>query len=447
MNLDALKVSLKESGVVGAGGAGFPSYAKLSEKADTIILNCAECEPLLRLHRQVLEINTYEILSALEFVADKVGAENIIIGIKASYTDALAALKAQIGDFPRIKISEMKSFYPTGDEVILIYETTGRVVPPGNIPLSVGVTVFNVETMLNIYNSYKNNKPVTSKYVTVTGEVANPITLKVPLGITVKELVSLAGGATVKDVAYINGGPMMGNLCSPYDVVTKTTNAIVVLPKTHHVINKKTANISIDLKRAMGACCQCRMCTDLCPRNLLGHPINPSEFMRSATSGNTKNVEMLIDTMFCSQCGICEMYACGQGLSPRTLIGEYKAGLRKEGVKVPQGVMADPVSKARNYRRVPTYRLVTRLGLGKYDRPAPYEDVEYAPQKVKIMLSQHIGAPAKVVVKEGDYVNPGDVLAKVSAESLGADIHSSIKGKITDIKEKYIIIRSERQGD
>lgn len=444
MDLNELKVRLKENGVVGAGGAGFPSYAKLSEKADTIILNCAECEPLLRLHRQVLERNTFEILSALEFVAEMVGAENIIIGIKASYTDALEALRAQIGNFPNIKISEMKSFYPTGDEVVLIYETTGRVVPPGGIPIAVGVTVFNVETVLNIYNTVKKNKPVTTKYVTVTGEVKTPITLKVPLGITIKELVSLAGGATADEVAYINGGPMMGNLVSPYDVVTKTTNAVVVLPKNHHVINKKTANISIDIKRAMGACCQCRMCTDLCPRNLLGHPIDPGEFMRSATSGNTRNVEILIDTMFCSQCGICEMYACGQGLSPRTLIGEYKAGLRKEGVKVPQDIKAAPVSKAREYRRVPTYRVVTRLGLGKYDRPAPFSDYEYLPKKVKIMLSQHIGAPAKAVVKEGDTVKKGTLLGVVDEKNLGANIHSSVNGKITTVTDKFILIETER---
>ena len=131
MKLDELKGCLKENGVVGAGGAGFPAYAKLSDKADTIILNCAECEPLLRLHRQVLERNTFEILSALDFVAKSVGAENIIIGIKASYTAALEALRAQKDSFPHIKVSEMKSFYPTGDEVILIYETTGRVVQIG----------------------------------------------------------------------------------------------------------------------------------------------------------------------------------------------------------------------------------------------------------------------------------------------------------------------------
>lgn len=444
MELSEIKSLLKKGGVVGAGGAGFPSYAKLDKKADTIVLNCAECEPLLRLHRQVLERNAFEILTALRTVGKAVGADNLVVGIKASYTAALEALDAQKDSFPDIKISKMQSFYPTGDEIVLIYETTGRVVKPGEIPISVGVTVYNVETMLGIYNVLKNNKPVTEKYVTVTGEVKNPITIKVPVGITLKELVEAAGGATVKEPAYINGGPMMGSLASPYDVVTKTTNAVLVLPRNHHVINKKTANISIDLKRAMGACCQCRMCTDLCPRHLLGHPINPSEFMRSASSGSVQDTAPLLDTMFCSQCGVCEMYACSQNLSPRTLIGAYKAGLRKEGVKPPKREPA-PVPESRKYRRVPTYRLVTRLGLGKYDLPAPYEDIKIKADKVKIMLSQHIGAPAVPCVKEGDTVKKGQCIAAVSEENLGADIHSSINGKVDVINDKFIII--VREGD
>ncbi|MDP4119102.1 MAG: SLBB domain-containing protein, partial [Bacillota bacterium] len=241
MELTELKNLVKEGGVVGAGGAGFPSYAKLDPKCNTIILNCAECEPLLKLHRQVLERHAYEILTALQIIAEAVGAENIIIGIKASYKAALEALYAELDSFPQVKISTLDSFYPIGDEIILIYETTGKVVDPGCLPSSVGVTVFNVETVFNMYNVIKNSVPVISKYVTITGEVARPITVKVPLGMTFKELVTMAGGETTQEPAYISGGPMMGNIVQPYDVVTKTTNAILVLPKNHQVIIKKTA--------------------------------------------------------------------------------------------------------------------------------------------------------------------------------------------------------------
>ena len=127
----------------------------------------------------------------------------------------------------------------------------------------------------------------------------------------------------------------------------------------------------------------------------------------------------------------------------KPIIEAYKAGLRKGGVKVPQGVEAAPVPKSRNYRRVPTYRLVTRLGLGKYDRPAPYEDTEYKPKKVKLMLTQHIGAPGKLLVAEGDSVKAGQLISSVPDDALGAFVHASIDGKVTHVTEKFIIIEAE----
>ena len=195
MTIEKLAELLKYGGAVGAGGAGFPSYAKLNSNADTIILNCAECEPILRLHRQVLEKYAFEITDALEVIAAAVGAERVIIALKKSYTGALAAAEAAVEKHVnnenniKFEIKCLPEVYPSGDEVVTIYETTGRVVPPGKIPISVGVTVFNVETALNIYNIIENNAPVTHKYVTIAGEVKNPVTVYAPLGISFKELI------------------------------------------------------------------------------------------------------------------------------------------------------------------------------------------------------------------------------------------------------------------
>ena len=150
MNFEKLSEILRNSAVAGAGGAGFPTYAKLNKNADTIILNCAECEPLLKLHRQVLENYAFEILSALTIIADATQAKQIIIAIKDSYEEALEAVKAELYSFPKVKIKLLPEIYPAGDEVVTIYETTKRVVQPGNIPISVGVIVFNVETVLNV---------------------------------------------------------------------------------------------------------------------------------------------------------------------------------------------------------------------------------------------------------------------------------------------------------
>ena len=174
MELNELKTLLRESGVVGAGGAGFPSYAKISDKADTIILNCAECEPLLKVHRQVLEEYPYEVLVAMDKIIKVTGAEKGIIAIKAHYKATIKALEAEIDSFPKISIHKLEAVYPAGDEIILIKEVTGKVVDPGRLPVSVGITVCNVESVYNIYRAMEG-KPVTKKYVTVAGEVQSAI--------------------------------------------------------------------------------------------------------------------------------------------------------------------------------------------------------------------------------------------------------------------------------
>ena len=232
MNLNELKGILRDNGIVGAGGAGFPTYAKLSEKADTVILNCAECEPLLKLHRQVLETHTREIFEALELISKTVNAKRVCVAIKQSYTQTAEVIAPYIEFFPNIEICRLPDVYPAGDEVILTYEVTGRIVPEGDIPLSVGVTVLNVETVYNLYRAM-NGRPVTRKYITIAGEVENPVTVRVPIGITVGEVLSLAGKITTEDPAFIIGGPMMGTLGTKANIVTKTTNAVLVLPSSH----------------------------------------------------------------------------------------------------------------------------------------------------------------------------------------------------------------------
>lgn len=439
MNINELKGVLQNAGVVGAGGAGFPSYAKLNEAADTIILNCAECEPLLKLHRQVMQHYAREIMTALTVVAEAVGAKQVIIAIKPSYKKAVEAVKAQLEDFNMISIGYLPEVYPAGDEVVTIYETTGRVVPPGKLPISVGVTVYNVETMLNAYYALTEGKGVTHKYITVTGEVKEPVTLYVPLGITVGEVIKLAGGTTIEEYTLINGGPMTGNIVTEYDVITKTSNAILVMPNDQYIVMKRKSDPKISLKRAMSACCQCRMCTDLCPRNLLGHPIEPNKFMRSASSSVTSDVEPYLGTYFCCACGLCEMYSCFQNLSPKSLMAVVKDELRKGGIPVPAASEA-PVKEERSGRYVLKSRLTARLGLTKYNFPALLDEREYAPKSVKLLLSQHIGAPSIPAVKKGDTVKCGDVIASPQAGALGVAIHSSIDGKVKEITDKYITI-------
>ncbi len=438
MDIKELSGILQQSGVVGAGGAGFPTYAKLNEKAKTIILNCAECEPLLRLHRQLLEKYAYEIMSAFALLGETVGADEMVIGIKKAYKKTIEALDANIGMFAKMRIALLDEVYPAGDEVVLIYEATGKVVRPGGLPIESGVAVFNVETIYNLYCALHQQKPVVDKLVSVVAEVNHPVTVRVPIGCTIEECVSLAGGASIKDPVYFIGGPMMGFIGNGQNVVTKTTNAVLVLPKDHPIIQKKQQNARVNLARAAASCCQCEMCTDLCPRHALGHPIEPHLFMRAATCKDVQNPNIFVNTMFCSSCGLCEMFSCMQGLSPRSLMAEYKAGLRAAGVKAPV-VEAAEVEPSREMRKAPMKRLMSRLGLSRYNVDAPLDETPASFRKVKIMLRQHIGAPADAVVKPGDRVTTGQMIA-APGKGLSVAIHASIDGMVLEANDQFILI-------
>ena len=285
MEIARLSEILRESGIVGAGGAGFPTYGKLSDKADTILMNCAECEPLLKLHRQLLGTHAREIMQAFALIGETVGAKEMIIGIKKEYKGTIAALHQYIDEFPGMRIHELPGAYPMGDEVVLIYEATGRVVRPGGLPIECGVAVFNVETLWNVYRAVWEQRPVTEKYVTVVGEVEHPVT------------VSGAGGK-FSSARYGHGRQVRGLtrcICwavhdgqfrQPDQPVTKTTNAIIVLSRNHPLVLKKQSRFSIDVARAASICCQCQTCTDLCPRYNLGHPIRaPSVYAGGCKPG------------------------------------------------------------------------------------------------------------------------------------------------------------------
>lgn len=449
MDINTLKQILQNEGVVGAGGAGFPTYAKLDERAEIILMNCAECEPLLKLHRQLLEQHAEEILRTFDEIAQTVGASEAVIGIKKEYKATLKAIDRYIDAYPNMRVQLLDSAYPMGDEVVLIYEATGRVIRPGGLPIEEGVAVFNVETVYNVYRAVEKKIPVLDKLVSVVGEVEHPITVRVPVGAAVKDVVAYAGEVTTKNPAYLMGGPMMGNLGDENTVITRTTNAIIVLDKGHTLVQRKNRNTAIDLKRAASSCCQCETCTSLCPRHALGHPIEPHKFMRSAANQDFQDANVFLNTMFCSSCGLCENFSCPQGLAPRTLIAEYKAGLRSAGVKAPAGVKAAPVSAGRAYRKVPEVRLAARLGVSKYDVEAPLQEDDYWKKeqqihKVKILLSQHIGAPAQPIVEKGAVVKAGDQIAK-PGNGLSVGIHASVDGVVQEVTDKYIVISVQKE--
>lgn len=439
MLIDELKKIAKESGVVGAGGAGFPSYAKMTDQADTVILNCVECEPLLKLHKQLLASHAEEIVQMLDEVRNTFGAKEAVIGIKSEHRHTIRILEEVLKDYSQVRICSVRPTYPMGDEVILIYEATGRVIKPGGLPIDEHVVVYNTETMYNLYRAVHLGEPVTDKLVTIVGEVERPVTISVPIGTTVGEAVLQAGKLTVKNPAFVMGGPMMGRLGTENTVITKTTNAIIILPEDHKVVMRMNKNLELERRKAASSCCQCRTCTEMCPRHALGHPIEPHRIMRAAANHDTSDLSVYTNTAYCSSCGLCENYACPQGLSPRSVIAEFKNGLRAAGIR---GEKLEPAKTAadRELKKVPVARLKARLGLSDYDVPAPLTDETPDVRRVKILMSQHIGAPARPVVTEGSPVKKGQKIGE-AAEGLGAAVHCSIDGIVEKVSDREIVIR------
>lgn len=444
MKLNELKSLIKECGVAGAGGAGFPSYAKLSDKADTVILNCAECEPLFRLHRQLLRRYSFEIISTLDLIRETLGAQSFYVALKKGYASTAEAVERDIASYKYGKVKYLHEVYPAGDEVVLIYDATGRTVPAGGLPIDVGVIVYNVETVLNIYHAL-NGKKVTHKYVTVGGAVKNPQTYCVPIGTPLEKLVELSGGPTEEDTVLFNGGPMTGSIATPTDTVKKTTNGVLVLPKDNPVIMQRKQNTGVLKRRAMSACCQCRMCTDMCPRHLLGYPIEPHRFMNGLKNDDATDTEAFLNTQYCSQCGICEMIACKQGLNPRTLIGVARQTMQKNGLKRLEKLEAKPLME-RDLRRLTTARLRHKLDLEKYNNPSPLNEEEVKVDRLYVSLRQNIGVMSSVAVKEGQEIKRGELLAEAPENSLGLPIHSPVDGKILKITDETIVVKSAERS-
>ena len=200
-------------------------------------------------------------------------------------------------------------------------------------------------------------------------------------------------------------------------------------------------NVRVLKRRTMSACCQCQMCTDMCPRHLLGYPIEPHRFMRGVKNDDATDTQAFLNTQYCSQCGICEMVACKQGLNPRTLIGAAKQILAKNGIKNTDKIEATPLYE-RKMRRLTTSRLRQKLDLEKYNNPSLLTDEEVKVDRLYISLRQNIGAPSVAAVADGDNVKAGEIIANAPENALGLPIHSPVDGKVLKVSDDTIIIDS-----
>jgi len=425
--------SVAACGVVGAGGGGFPTHVKLKAKAEMILLNAAECEPLLHKDKEMLRCYPEQVMAGLDQARRLVGAAEAVIGIKYKYRDVIELLSAKLP--PGMRIAELSDSYPAGDEFILVYDVTGRIIPPGKIPLAVGCVVINVETAYNIARGV----PVTEKFLTVAGAVAEPLTLRVPVGITFAEAVEMAGGATVDDPAVLVGGVMMGRLATDLnEPIIKTTGGLIVLGRDHQLIQRYSKTWKSIARIGASACDQCSFCTEFCPRYLLGHPIEPHKAMRSLCF-NMAGEANTIGTLFCCECNLCTMMACPEDLDPKNVCTQNKRRLMSEGRKWEvEAVETRPQLHLGN-RRVPIGRLIRKLGLAKFENKGPMRETHYQPRRVVLPLKQHAGAPAQATVKVGDSVKVGDVVGRPAEGQLGAVIHASIAGRVSTVGEAIVV--------
>ncbi len=445
---DILK-KIRNAGVVGAGGAGFPTYKKLESAVEHIIANGAECEPLLYKDREAMLQNQDALFHGLSIMKELTGAKDVTIVVKNKNKD-IAAKFEEAAKKSGYNIFIFNDIYPAGDEYILVYEITGRRIPPDGIPLQVGCVVDNVETIVNIANAV-DGKPVTEKYVTITGAVKNPITTAAPVGISFKDCIDAAGGAAVNQPVVLTGGVMMGGVETDLSTpLSKTNGGLIVLPADHYLVKRKTASRETYSRIAHGQCDQCSQCTELCPRYIMGYPIEPHKVMRALLMTGEAKERGSLWAQYCCECNVCSFIACPEGLDPKNICVDAKQILNENQLsRTPAELetLFRDVHPMRDGRQIPITRLYQRLGLKQYDRYAEFVKKDLSPASVIIPLNSHIGQPAQPQVKAGDLVKRGDVIGTVSAGDLGCPVHAGIDGRVTLIEARGIHISANNKKE
>lgn len=311
MTKEEILNAIGEAGIVGLGGAGFPTRVKLSpkepDKIDYIIANCAECEPYITCdYRRMLE-NPEELISGMRVVLRLFDNAKGIFGVEDNKPDCIAKLQELVKDEPRMEVKALKTKYPQGAERQLIFATTGRAINSTMLPADAGCVVDNVETMIGIHNAVINGRPLTERIVTVSGDaVKNPGNFKVLFGTNQRELVETAGGFTSAPEKVISGGPMMGQSMFTLDVpITKTSSSILCMTKDEVAAYEPSA------------CINCGRCIDACPSRII-----PSR-LADYSEWNDETSFTKWDGMECIECGSCS-FVCPAKRQLKQSIGSMK---------------------------------------------------------------------------------------------------------------------------
>jgi electron transport complex protein RnfC len=307
----AMVARIKEAGVVGMGGAGFPTGVKMSpppgKKIDTLIINGAECEPYLTADHRMMVEHAQEIHIGIEILRNILGAKSVRIAIEDNKPEAIQAmelaLKQMAGD---VAVSVLQTSYPQGAEKQQIFSVTGRQVPRGGLPMDVGCVVENISTAYAVYEAVMKGQPLTYRAITVTGDaIENPSNLWVPCGTQYQTLIAACGGMMGHAMKVISGGPMMGFAVSGLDIpTTKTSSGLLCLTQAR--VSNYTSQ----------ACISCGRCVEACPMRLI-----PSELSQFIEAEDVASAEQ-IGLMDCVECGSCA-YVCP---AHRPLVHHFRRG-------------------------------------------------------------------------------------------------------------------------
>lgn len=321
-NADDFRKAIHDSGLVGLGGAGFPSHVKFAlspdKPIDTIVVNAAECEPHITVDYRECVDNTLYIIRSLMIIKDFLKIPHAVIAVEDNKPLAIEKLQKvadEVGD-GSIKVMALKSQYPQGAEKMIVYSATGRKIPLGKLPADVGVIVMNVTSTAFIGRYLETGKPLVSRSLTVDGTaILKPKNVRVPIGTSLNELIDFCGGFKPDLDKVIAGGPMMGTALVNTNVpIIKSYNAVLAFSKG--TLREKPDN----------ACIRCGRCSQVCPMGLM-----PTNIMRSVKAHDIEGLQAS-NVIACMQCGTCA-YACPAGRPLVQYLVLAKDMLREEGAK------------------------------------------------------------------------------------------------------------------
>ncbi|MEG0853623.1 MAG: electron transport complex subunit RsxC [Angelakisella sp.] len=309
-NLQELVAAVRECGLVGLGGAGFPTHIKLNPKnlseVDALVVNGAECEPYITCDMRLMLEDTQGLLDGISAVKKHMGLSTVVIGIEENKPEAIAKLTAAVASMEGVSVKTLKAKYPQGAEKVLVYECTGRVIQEGKLPADAGVVVSNVATLAKLANYLKTGMPLVEKMLTVDGSaVAEPKNIVAPIGTSIADIMTFCGGYKTEPKKILMGGPMMGITVPGDDFpLLKNNNAILAFDEKDAALEPETA------------CIRCGKCFYVCPFNLA-----PASLDKAYRTGDVDALRKL-KVNLCMECGCCS-YVCP---AKRDLVMSNKLG-------------------------------------------------------------------------------------------------------------------------